>query len=96
MFQKLKNFAPRLGAVALAMGAGLAYLSNHALAAADTDLSSAIASGTSAMTDNKGLVLTFIGAIFVVTLVITLAKRLLGMAKGQVAGAIGGGKRRGR
>lgn len=75
--------------------ATLVVVANKALAAADSDLTAALASSTAAITDNKGAVLTWFAGIFTVVIVFVIVKRLLGSGKAQIAGAIGG-VRRGR
>lgn len=85
MFKKLFAFVAVLGGSLYAMGVK---------AATDTDLEAAIASSTSVLTNNKGAVLAWFATIFGIVVLIVIVKRLLGSAKAQVAGAIGGGRRR--
>ena len=63
-------------------------------AAADADLTAAFATGTAALTDNKGAVLTWIVGVFGVVILITIVIAALSRARRQVGGAIGGGRRR--
>jgi len=74
--------------------AALVVVANKALAAADSDLTSALASSTAVLTDNKGQVLTWFAGIFGIVILFVIVKRLLGSGKAQIAGAIGGAKRR--
>lgn len=66
------------------------------LAAADTDLSNAFASSTAIATDNKSLIVGYIVSIFLVVLVIAVAKAGLNWGLRKISGSFGGGKRRGR
>lgn len=75
--------------------AGIVVLANNVKAAADPDAVAALASSTSAITENKGMVLGFMATIFGIVIVFVVVKRLLGSGKAQIAGAIGG-VRRGR
>lgn len=63
-------------------------------AAADTDLTSAISSSTTILTDNKGAVMGWFATIFGIVILFVIVKRLLGSGKAQIAGAIGGVRRR--
>ena len=93
---ELKKYSAQISLGVFMAAAALSYalIPQATHAAADTDLVSAWATGTNAITDNKGTVLGWFAGIFVVTLIIVVAKRLFGAGKGQVAGSIGGGKRR--
>jgi len=64
------------------------------MAAADADLTAAFASGTAALTDNKGAVLSWIAGVFGVVILITIVVGALSRARRQIGGAVGGGKRR--
>lgn len=85
MLKKLYAFVAVLGGAFYAMSVK---------AAADTDLTAAIASSTGVLTDNKGAVVGFMASIFGITIFFVIVKKLLGSARAQVAGSIGGGRRR--
>ena len=79
-----------LGAVATFIGVG-----HVAKAAEDADLVALKASTTGIFSDNKTLIISMMVALFAIAIVIVIARKLLGMAKGQIAGSLGG-KRKGR
>jgi len=91
MIKKLKNMIGITAAFVL----GLFAVAKNAMAAADTDLTAAIASSTGVLTDNKGAVMGWFATIFGIVIIFVIVKRLLGSGKAQIAGAIGG-VRRGR
>ena len=63
-------------------------------AAEDTDLTSALASSSAFLTDNKGAVLGWFATIFGFVILVVIVIGLLGRARRQVGGAVGGGRRR--
>jgi len=65
-----------------------------AYAAADADLTAALASSTLVLTDNKGQILTWLVALFGVVILITIVIGALSRARRQIGGAVGGGKKR--
>jgi len=65
-------------------------------AAADADLSAAIASSTAILTDNRNQLVLWLVAIFGFVFIITMVKVLLSYIRRQAAGAVGGGGRRRR
>lgn len=69
-------------------------VSNYAHAAADTYLSSGLASTTLIFTDNYGVVISWVVGIFAITIVVGLVIKALFFGKRQALGMLGGGKRR--
>lgn len=69
-------------------------LGSSVFAAADSDLSTALASTTSMATDNKSTILTFLTGVAVVVLVIAVAKGGINWAIAKVAGSISGRRRK--
>jgi len=88
MSNKIAKLAVGLSAVGLAMSGLICH------AAADSDLTSGFASSTAIATDNKGLIISYIVSIFLVVLVIGIAKAGLNWGLRKITGAFGGGKRR--
>lgn len=94
MFKKITNsFGLKLMAALGAVGTFLG-VANITHAAADTDLLALKASTTEVFTDNKTVIIGLMIALFGIGIVIILARKLLGMAKGQIAGSLGGKRRR--
>jgi len=91
-----KNVWSKIGLMALGVMGFLGLAANHAKAAADTDLTSALASTTAIFTDNKSIIVLFLVGVFAVAIVIVLLRKALGFGKAQVAGAMGGGRKGGR
>lgn len=67
--------------------AALLTVTGTAHAAVDADLTTALASSTSLVTDNKSTILTFIAAMVGLVLVIKLGKVALYKAKGMIVSA---------
>lgn len=88
----LKNINAKVMAFALAIGAMFSGIATHA--AADTDLSTALASTSAMASDNKGTILTFFVAVGLVVLVIAVAKGGLNWAIAKISGSVGGKRRR--
>lgn len=83
----------------LAYGAGVAASVGYAAigvcqAAADTDLTNAMASTSAVATDNKSTILTYMVTIFLVVLVIAVAKAAMNWGLRKISGAFGGRRRR--
>lgn len=95
---KIKNFFKKSGAMLTMalVGAGALLKGAFVHAAADTDLTTSLASTTSMVSDNKSIILTFIVGIGVVALVIRLAKSAVVLAIKWATSALGGSKNRGR
>lgn len=85
-----KKFSTKLFAILSALGLS-SFVAKATLAAADSDLTTAMASGTSMINDNKGTVLTFIVAVFTAVLVLTLVIVGLSWAIRKIKGSFGGG-----
>jgi len=77
-----------------AIGTGVLTMAGSVLAAADTDLSNGFASTTAIAEDNKSLIINYIVSIFLVVLVIAVAKAGLNWGLRKIVGAFGGGRRR--
>lgn len=88
MMKMIKKLAVGVAALGGLVVGGLAK------AAADSDLTTAFASSTASLTDNKGAVLSWIAGVFGVVILITIVVAALSRARRQVGGAIGGGRRR--
>jgi len=89
MFKKVSTKLMVLGATLGSMVAG-----SFARAAADSDLTTALASTSALATDNKSIILTFLVAVGTVVLVIAVAKGGLNWGIAKVAGSIGGRRKR--
>jgi len=84
--------AGKVGAFALA--ASSLVMASGVHAAADTDLTNALASTTAIFTDNKALIFGFVVGIFAIFFVFKIIMRALGWGTGKVLGGFGGRKRR--
>jgi len=95
MFKKIaNNFGFKIMSVLGVVGAWLGFAQiTHA--AEDADLVALKASTTEVFADNKTLIIGMMVSLFVIAIVIIIARKLLGMAKGQIAGSLGG-KKKGR
>jgi hypothetical protein len=90
---KVKKLFMKIGVSVLAV-LGVVGLANNVHAAADPDLTSALASTSLIFTDNKSTIFTFLVGAFAVALVIGIALRAMNRGGGMVKGSLGGGKRR--
>jgi len=90
----MKNIWTKIGVGFSAFALAVLGVANHVSAAADTDLTSALASTTAVVSDNKGLIISFFVGLFAIVIVIKLAKRALKVGGGSVLGAMGGKGRR--
>jgi len=84
----------KLFKVGAAVSTGLFALTGTVLAAADADLEAGFASTTAIADDNKSLIINYIVSIFLVVLVIAIAKAGLNWGLRKIVGAFGGGRRR--
>lgn len=84
----------KVGIFALAAFGALVALGNNAFAAADADLTAALASSTAFWTDNKGTVVSIFLAFFIPILIIGIIFALLNRGRRMATGAAGGGRRR--
>lgn len=88
----IKNNLKKIG-VGL-MGLFGMIMATTAKAAADADLTAALASSSAVLTDNKAEVLAWFATIFGFVILVVIVIGLLGRARRQVGGAVGGGRRR--
>lgn len=86
----LKNSLAKTIGVASGVGVALTAVATHA--AADSDLSSGLASTSAIATDNKGAILTFFVTVGIAVMVISIAKAGLNWAIRKVSASVGGGK----
>jgi len=83
----IKTIKQKFGIVSMfIVGLSLALV-NSVSAATDADLTASLASSTALMTDNKGLILTFIVGLVGITLVIALGKAGVFKAKSMIVKA---------
>jgi len=94
MFNKMKNiFEAKNLALGLAIaGAVVSVVPVHA--AADSDLTAQLATGTSMISDNKGTIMAFFASVIVLVFVIAAAKRGLGWASAKGLSAISGKRKK--
>jgi hypothetical protein len=87
MFNKLSVYVGSL-ALAFMASVGLAH------AAADSDLTAALASTTAIAQDNKSTILNYFVSIFLIVLVLGIALAGMNWGMRKILGAFGGKKRR--
>jgi len=89
----MNRFSTKIGYGLMSIAA---LLGLNAHAAADTDLTNALASSTAMVTDNKAIILGYFVGLGVVVLVIKFGKKAVLMAINWAVGAFGGRKGRRR
>lgn len=88
---KIKNFFKKSGAMLTMalVGAGALVKGAFVHAAADTDLTGALASTTAIFSDNKGVIINWLVGIVGILIVITLVFGAVKWARSQVGGIFG-------
>ena len=91
----MKNLFNKFGLMALSVVgvAGSMALGHYSQAAADTDLTASLASTTAIITDNKGVILSFIVGALLAVFIIALSIRGLKWVFGMILGLFGKHKR---